>query len=308
MQLRVPSVRKETPRPRPTRSLLSGSEKSKSDCSESAGGSCSAAPFSKLYLFRSAADATSAAIDYSKGDVEDGVVDSPPSRGPIKTPICSPSPLKRTTSNERGSFSPAPRTEPGTSRKLNLSVVERGEHPRLEDAKPPTSQRLVVVDPRSGSDWSNYTKSESIGWRREGCNSPRAGLGGLRPSVPRGTRRVPSGDSIHSQRALRDRRLSLDSISTGSGRQYASNAHMMLPKPPTPGSKSLSASENSQGLRKLKRKHRHSLSADVCADTDSANARHYPSRRDDIFRGRAKLKALEALEAAKNNCTANTDV
>ena len=116
-----------------TRSLLSGSEKLLSEGSESRGGNCGTAPISKPYMLRSAADATSAAIDYSKGDVEEGVVDSPPSRGPIRTPICSPSPLKRTLSTRGVTFSPALRTEGTTSRKLDLLVADVVGHPRFED-------------------------------------------------------------------------------------------------------------------------------------------------------------------------------
>jgi hypothetical protein len=42
----------------------------------------------------SATDAASATIDFAKGNVEDGVVNSPPSRGAGRSPICSPSPLR----------------------------------------------------------------------------------------------------------------------------------------------------------------------------------------------------------------------
>jgi len=37
-------------------------------------------------------------IDFSKGNVEEGKVDSLLSQGLIRTPICLPSPLKRTAS------------------------------------------------------------------------------------------------------------------------------------------------------------------------------------------------------------------
>jgi hypothetical protein len=43
-----------------------------------------------MYL---ATDAASVALDFSKGNVEDGFVDSPPSRSVERTPVCSPSPL-----------------------------------------------------------------------------------------------------------------------------------------------------------------------------------------------------------------------
>ena len=52
-------------------------------------------PFSKLYVMFSTTIAASTAIDYSKENVEDGVVDSPPSRGPVLAPIFSPSRLKQ---------------------------------------------------------------------------------------------------------------------------------------------------------------------------------------------------------------------
>jgi hypothetical protein len=38
-------------------------------------------------------DAVSAAIDFAEGNVDDGMVDSPPSQGPVVIPILSPSPL-----------------------------------------------------------------------------------------------------------------------------------------------------------------------------------------------------------------------
>ena len=78
-----------------TKSLLSGSEKLMSDRSEFEGGSCDTAPLLKPYILRSAADVVSAAIDYSKENIEDGVVNSSPSGGPQRTPICSSSALKQ---------------------------------------------------------------------------------------------------------------------------------------------------------------------------------------------------------------------
>jgi hypothetical protein len=42
----------------------------------------------------SAADAASAALDFSKDNMEDGVIDSPPSRSVGRTLVCSPSPLR----------------------------------------------------------------------------------------------------------------------------------------------------------------------------------------------------------------------
>jgi hypothetical protein len=64
------------------------------ECSRSMQGDCVPSQFSKPYLMYLATDATSVALDFSKGNVEDGVVDSPPSRSVGRTPVCSPSPLR----------------------------------------------------------------------------------------------------------------------------------------------------------------------------------------------------------------------
>lgn len=54
---------------------------------------CAKSERSMAYYLHSATTAGSA-VDYSKGDLEHGVVDSPPSRGARVTPPCSPSPLR----------------------------------------------------------------------------------------------------------------------------------------------------------------------------------------------------------------------
>ena len=92
-------------------------------------------------MFHSATDAASAAIDYSKGNIKDGVVDSPPSRGPGRTPIYSLSPLKRVSPSRGRSSSPTLRTDEATSRKLQLPLENATEHPQLED---------VVLSPSLG--------------------------------------------------------------------------------------------------------------------------------------------------------------
>ena len=132
-------------RQRLTRSLLSGSENSISTKSALEDGSCDTAPLSKPYMLCSAADATSAAIDYSKGNIEDGIVDSPPSRGPVKTPICSPSPLKRASLSWGRSFSSAHRTKATTSHRLHLPELEAGNYPLGKD-KVPSSKPLDTED------------------------------------------------------------------------------------------------------------------------------------------------------------------
>jgi hypothetical protein len=42
----------------------------------------------------SATDVASAAIDFAKVNVEDGVIDSPPSHGASRLPVYLPSPLR----------------------------------------------------------------------------------------------------------------------------------------------------------------------------------------------------------------------
>jgi hypothetical protein len=51
-------------------------------------------PVLKAELMYSATNAASATEDFAKGNVEDGVVNSPPSRGAGRSPVCSPFPLR----------------------------------------------------------------------------------------------------------------------------------------------------------------------------------------------------------------------
>ena len=97
--------------------------------SSSGGGSCFGAPHSKPYVMCSATDVVSAALDFSKGNVEDGVVNSPPSRGAVRTPLCSPSPLKRVQSSQRevGLSSPNSRNQITLNRELYAHIGEGGE-------------------------------------------------------------------------------------------------------------------------------------------------------------------------------------
>jgi hypothetical protein len=64
------------------------------ECSRSIQGDCVPSQFSKPYLMYSATDATSATVDFAKGNVEDGVVNSLPNRGTSRSPVCSPSLLR----------------------------------------------------------------------------------------------------------------------------------------------------------------------------------------------------------------------
>ena len=86
------------------------------DCSDTIGAECSGlmqgdcvpSQFSKPYLMYSATDVASAALDYSKRNVEEGVLDSPLSRSTGRMHVCSPSPLRdcRSTSIRQHSRSP----------------------------------------------------------------------------------------------------------------------------------------------------------------------------------------------------------
>ena len=68
----------------------------------------------------STTDATSAAIDFSKSNVDDGVVDSPLSRGLRRSPIVSPSPLQGSLCRPHSdrSSSPTPRSSNTPHRQL----------------------------------------------------------------------------------------------------------------------------------------------------------------------------------------------
>jgi hypothetical protein len=50
-------------------------------CSRSIQGDCVPSQFTKLYLMYSATDAACAAVDFAKGNVEDGIMNNPPSHG-----------------------------------------------------------------------------------------------------------------------------------------------------------------------------------------------------------------------------------
>lgn len=82
------------------------------ECSVSLSASVAASLASRRFDMFTATDAASATMDFTKDSVDEGVVDSPPSRGPVRTPVCSPSPLKRlcTSPSRRRSMSPNPPT------------------------------------------------------------------------------------------------------------------------------------------------------------------------------------------------------
>ena len=256
-----------TKRQKLTKSLLSRSEKALSIKSKSGGASCDTAPFSKPYMFRSATDAASAAIDYSKGNIEDGVVDSPPSREPSRTPICSSSPLKRVSPSRGRSSSPTLQTDEATSRKLQLPLENAMEHPRLEDVVLSPSLEPAIHDdevkPMGGV--NDYTMAPHLG-----------------ASATRRLRRLEDNGSCGLQskgprrlllRNTRELRRYLGSGSSGSPLPYIDSVNSSLPKPPLQGSKSLSASEVPRAAYRSKRNANGSHSLGVCDAPGSGSRR-----------------------------------
>ena len=237
-----------------TRSLLSGSEKSITDRSESNGGSRDTAPVSKPYILCSAADAASATIDYSKGNIQDDVVNSPPGRGPQRTPTCSPSLLKRASSGRRDSFTSIERTDASTSRKLDLRLQEACQHPRFEDTSlnyprvegtilSPSMLLVHVAEEKIVSSLDSEAKTslpDSLGHYL----FPRFEDKPSRSTQSTGARRTLFADSLFCQRMFKEHQRSLDSKSVGNQIPYIGN----VVAPPR-GSKSLSASAS---VRKTK--------------------------------------------------------
>ena len=104
-------------------SLLSGQSKS-------AQGGCAPSQYSKPYVMFLATDVASTTIDFSKKDVNDGVVDSPPSRGPWRSPVLSISPLQGSPCVARRHRSPScsPHRSPSRMphRQLYKSCTDEG--------------------------------------------------------------------------------------------------------------------------------------------------------------------------------------
>lgn len=210
------------------------------------------------YLLRSAADAASAAIDYSKGDIEDGVVDSPPSRGFVETPACSPSPLKRASPTADNCFSPTRRNGEGTSRKLDLISLESLEH------HPPVAavtQSPVLWDVNDGF--------------AEAC--PK---------------------SLFQHRICIQPGPRLD-LAKSSGTVVANtlNLNAAISRGPPCGSQSLSTGGPSDTTTRIRRSKRKVNQGEQFSASEACSwgiGLHHRSRRDDILRGLAKLKAQEA--------------
>ena len=75
-------------------------------------GGCALPQYSKLYVSFLATDVASPAIDFSKKNVDDGVVDSPPSREPWRLLVLLASPLQGSPRIGHWHCSPSPSPDP----------------------------------------------------------------------------------------------------------------------------------------------------------------------------------------------------
>ena len=117
-------------------------------------------------------------------------------------------------------------------------------------------------------------------------------------------RRLLPTDSLFCQRNTREVRLFGGFKSSGYALPYINNVKASLPNPSLQGWKSLSALEVPEATYKSKRKASGSYSLGVCDALDSGCKPQYHFQQEDILRGCAKLKAMEAM---KSNCTNKSD-
>ena len=78
----------------PSCSTRARSARAEVECLGSFEEHCLPSQFSKPYLMYSAIDVALVAVDFAKGNVEDGVVNNPPSRDAARLLVCLPSPLQ----------------------------------------------------------------------------------------------------------------------------------------------------------------------------------------------------------------------
>jgi hypothetical protein len=242
-----------------TRSLLSGCDAPLSMMSGSLGGSCMPSFCSRPYALGSAADAASAAIDFSKGNVEEGVVDSPPSWGPTRTPICSPSPMKRTgvTPSQLRSQSPTLRTPNTPHRKLYADDAGDIENRRLEDRFP--LQAPPSDSPLPGEEMCTMFERSFRGRRQQvsaGIPSEiprRVETGGPVHSKCMGGGSTPSNVPITRQTAIQHFLRSNYTRSTATADPYINTVNRSFPRPSPRSSRSLSPDGISESKRKRRR-------------------------------------------------------
>ena len=187
------------------------------------------------------------------------MVNSPPSRCPIRTPASSPSPLKRVSSTRGTCLSLNARPRDGTSRKLELPLEKVPRPEALEEA---------VVEPMI----------------------PIAVIIG---STQVGTERLPR------ERIIAESSHVVLPKSTGTPASYRKKPNDTRAGLPPRGSRSLSAGEALGTTKKRKRKAAAAERPSPCDAWVGGGGPHYCSRCKDIFRGLAKYKAEEAAKASR---------
>jgi hypothetical protein len=149
---------------------------------------CVLSQFSKPYLMYFAIDAVSAALDFSKGNVEDEVVDSPLSRSAGRTPVCSPSPLRdcQSTSIRQRSRSPThhnvrmPQRQLYCKVSLHMDEAKEKDHVHYSVNIPverglvsPASQSQAAVRPRRLDKEGQLLRTQSLSNQRSPGSSLR---------------------------------------------------------------------------------------------------------------------------------------
>ena len=242
-----------------------------------------------------ATDAASVTIDFSKGNVEDGAVNSPPSRGPRRSPICSPSPLKRTLPESSGlrTFSPTTRPTGNPNRKLYDDEVGLPNHLRVEDGMP------ALPKLQDGSVQMSNGKSCSISQGRK----RKYFLGA---ASAKGTRRLVNVARSFSSQSLRSESSPSSAAFGHEGSQVLehllnashgglprSNDQKSLSKGTLGSARSLSQSELLKDGEDCEKQVKKLLKLNTRNDL-SSSPHPRASRRDDILRGMARVRALEA--------------
>jgi hypothetical protein len=128
----------------PSCSTGAHSARAEAECSGSIERHCLSSQFSKPYLMYSATDAASASVNFAKGNVEDGVVNSPPSRDVARLPVCPPSPLQGygSTPTRQRSYSPTKGTLRTPQRQLYCKATLCGtENVNGVSVGPPSKSR-----------------------------------------------------------------------------------------------------------------------------------------------------------------------
>ncbi|KAG0575055.1 hypothetical protein KC19_VG314000 [Ceratodon purpureus] len=225
-----------------------------------------------------ATNAASATMDFTKDSVDDGVVDSPPSRGPIRTPVCSPSPLKRlcTSPSRRRSMSP---TLP------SCKTPQRPLYPMLHSPDSPelvTTTSPLVMNP-GGVTIPAQPRNEAL--NNCGTKTTRS-LGGVsRQPIARG---IPLSQSKSVRtRPPPSRRASCTL------RPYPAPDVFASPLPSRP----------SRSLDSLRRREREGFDTWLARRSETVGTTSYMvnSRRNDLIRGLMKQQEANARLLEKSS-------